>query len=110
MDVIGQYYAPHVKSKKERVTSKDKIASFDQASWDDYDVRMRRLFKLEKRLADLREDDVIESTPVYKPETMDPSTWVGMAANEQNDDQRGRPSVQTIRALRAYQANQEEEK
>lgn len=89
MDIIGQYYAPAVKSKKERVRSKDKADSLDQPSWDEYDVRAQRLFELEKRLADVRGgvDDIRgPKTPVYRgaASVANVSAWVGQAATEQD--------------------------
>ena len=85
MDVIGQYYAPAVKSKKERVTSKDKVADFDAAHWDEYDIRLRRRMQLEKRLAALRLEEEGESkTPVYRSKTAAISSWIGNVAVEQD--------------------------
>ncbi len=101
MDVIGQYYAPHVKSKKERIKSKDRVDTFDQASWDEYDIRVRRLFALEKRLADLREDPFREEhTPVYKVKEVDIHSWVGAVAQEQDTAsiQKAKPD----KAINAY--------
>ena len=84
MSVIGQYFASDVKSTKTRVRSKDRIDSFDQATWDDYDVRTQRRLQLEKRLAALRANEQDIHTPVFKSSTPI-SNWIGVMATDQDN-------------------------
>jgi hypothetical protein len=84
MNVIGQFYAGDVKSTKTRVRSRNKVDAFDQASWDDYDVRTQRRLQLEKRLAALRLNEEEIYTPVYKASA--PITnWLGVMAADQDN-------------------------
>ncbi|MAY99131.1 MAG: hypothetical protein CMH32_01240 [Micavibrio sp.] len=103
MDIIGQYYAPAVKSKKERVRSKDRADAFDQASWDEYDIRAQRMFDLEKRLADVMggvDDMRGPKTPVYRGagSVTNMSAWIGQAAAEQDLG-----NVRQMNAVRSYE-------
>lgn len=94
MDVIGQYYAPSVKSKRERVTSKDRVDTFTPSSWDEYDIRVRRARALQARLFDLEDARHSDAkTPVFRGNTAQISDWVRARAVEQDIRPLTKPSL-----------------
>lgn len=94
-----------MKSTKERIKSKDKIDSFDQAICDEYDVRTRRIKAIQRNLYKLEEEhDLSAKTPVFKAKASPISSWLGSVSNEQDM----RPVVHSKQsAAKAYQSLKE---